>query len=309
MINIFKNFLLIIVFLGFFGDIKASENKILVKLDNEIITTFDIENEARFLKALNPQLNELDNKQILSISKNSIIRQKIKKIELLKYESELNVEDKFLNKLIKSNYSKLGLKNVSEFENYMKSNNINVENVKEKMMIEALWNDLIFKKYSSKIKIDKKEIRNEILANKNEVTSYHLYEILFNDTNNSKIEQKYIDIQKIIKNSSFENAALIHSVSSTSALGGDLGWIEEKSLNKKIRNELSKIEISKFTRPILTSSGFLILMIKDKKKVEKKVDIEKEIQKMINIKTNQQFTQYSNMFFKKVSKNISINEL
>ena len=88
-----------------------------------------------------------------------------------------------------------------------------------------------------------------------------------------------------------------------------MGWIEENILNKKIRNELSKIEINKFTQPILTSSGFLILMIKDKKKVKKKVDIEKEIQKMVNIKTNQQFTQYSNMFFKKVSKNISINEL
>ena len=92
-------------------------------------------------------------------------------------------------------------------------------------------------------------------------------------------------------------------------MGGDLGWIEENSLNKKIRKELSKIEINKITRPILTSSGFLILMIKDKKKVEKKIDLEKEIQKLVNIKTNQQFTQYSNMFFKKVSKNISINEL
>lgn len=309
MINIFKNLLLILVFLIFFLGVKASENKILVKLDNEIITSFDIENEARFLKALNPQLNELDNSQILSISKNSIIRQKIKKIELLKYANELNVEDKFLNKLIKSNYSKLGLKNVKEFENYMKNYDIDIQNVKEKMMIEAMWNELIFKKYSSKIKINKKEIRSEILANKNEVTSYHLYEILFNDTDNSKIEQKYKDIQKIIKNSSFENAALIHSVSSTSALGGDLGWIEENSLNKKIRKELSKIEINKITRPILTSSGFLILMIKDKKKVEKKIDLEKEIQKLVNIKTNQQFTQYSNMFFKKVSKNISINEL
>ena len=307
--NNYKTFLFTLVFVIIFTLVKASENKILVKLDNEIITSFDVENEARFLKALNPQIKDLDYSQILKISKNSIIRQKIKKIELLKYTNELNLEDKFLNKLIKSNYSKLGLNNVDEFENYMKNYDIDLQNVKEKMIIEAMWNELVFKKYSSKIKIDKKEIKKEILANKNEVISYHLYEILFSDTNNSEIEKKFKEIQKVIKDSNFENAALIYSVSDSSALGGDLGWIEENILNKKIRNELSKIEINKFTRPILTSSGFLILMIKDKKKVKKKIDIEKEIQKMINIKTNQQFAQYSNMFFKKVSKNISINEL
>ena len=307
--NNYKTFLFTLVFVIIFTLVKASENKILVKLDNEIITSFDLENEARFLKALNPQIKDLDYSQILKISKNSIIRQKIKKIELLKYTNELNLEDKFLNKLIKSNYSKLGLNNVDEFENYMKNYDIDLQNVKEKMIIEAMWNELVFKKYSSKIKIDKKEIEKEILANKNEVISYHLYEILFSDTNNSEIEKKFKEIQKVIKDSNFENAALIYSVSDSSALGGDLGWIEENILNKKIRNELSKIEINKFTRPILTSSGFLILMIKDKKKVKKKIDIEKEIQKMINIKTNQQFAQYSNMFFKKVSKNISINEL
>ena len=133
--NNYKTFLFTLVFVIIFTLVKASENKILVKLDNEIITSFDVENEARFLKALNPQIKDLDYSQILKISKNSIIRQKIKKIELLKYTNELNLEDKFLNKLIKSNYSKLGLNNVDEFENYMKNYDIDLQNVKEKMII------------------------------------------------------------------------------------------------------------------------------------------------------------------------------
>ncbi len=264
--NIFKQIIIILVLINSFINLKAFENKIVVKLDNEIITSLDIENEARFLTALNPQLKDLDNKQVFNISKNSIIRQKIKKIEILKYTNELIVEDKYLNKLIKSNYSKLGLENVNDFENYMKNYNIDLENIKEKMMIEATWNELIFKKYSSKIKINEQELKNEILANKNEVTSYKLSEILFSDTDNSKLNEKYIDIKNIIKNSSFENAALIYSVSSTSSLGGDLGWIEENSLNKRIQNELLNLKKGEITKPILTSSGFLILMVKDKKK-------------------------------------------
>ena len=305
MINYFLIFLIII----FCTNIDASENKILIKIENEIITSLDVENEARLLTTLNPQVNELDKKQIFEIAKNSIIRQKIKKIEILKYTNELKINEKFLDNLIKSNYSRIGVQNLSDFEDYMRKNNIDTANIKEKMTIETFWNDLIIEKYSSKIKINKEELKNEILSNKNEILSYNLYEILFTVSDISKLDEKYKEIQKTINDSNFENAALIHSISSSSEFGGELGWIEENSLNKKIRNELIKIKENQITKPIPTSSGFLILMIKGKNKIEKEINLEEELKKLIRIKTNEQFNQYSNIFFKRVSKNISINEL
>ncbi len=308
-IKLFSKIIFITILIYSFTDIKASENKILIKLDNEIITSLDVENEIKLLIALNPQVKDLDKNQIFEIAKNSIIRQKIKKIELLKYTDEINMEEKYLNNIIKSNYSRIGVQNLNDFEQYMKKNNIDTENIKEKMKIETLWNELVVERYSSKIKIDKQKLKKEILSIKNETLSYNLYEILFTISDISKLNEKYEEIQKTINQSNFKNAALIYSVSSTSEVGGELGWIEENSLNKQIRNELLKITENQITKPIPTSSGFLILMVKNKKKIEKKIDLEEELKKLIRIKTNEQFNQYSNMFFKKVSKNILINEL
>jgi|MDSY01.2.fsa_nt_gb peptidyl-prolyl cis-trans isomerase SurA len=306
---IFKKKIILLILFFFSTNLYGLENKILVKLENEIITTIDVENEKKFLSAINPGIKELNDEQIFEISKNSIMRQKIKKIEILNNNIELRVEDEFLDRLINSNYSRIGLKNLDDFDKFMGSFKINTQNIKEKMIIEALWNNLIFKKYSSKIKIDKEEIKKEILNNKSKSTSYHLFEILFNVSENVKLNEKYKTIKENINQSSFENAALMHSISNTSNLGGDLGWINENSLNKKIRNEISNLEKNQFSEPILSSSGFLILMVKDKKIIENKIDLEVEIKKMVNLKTNQQFTQFSNMYFNRVKKDVSINEL
>lgn len=300
-------FILIVFFYSI--NIHALENKILIKLENEIITTLDVENELKFLNIINPQIKELDKDQLYNISKNSIIRQKIKKIEILNNNIDLKVEDQFLNRLINSNYSRIGIENIEELNQILKNFEIDTNNIKEKMVIEVLWNNLIFKKFSSKIKINKEKLKNEILNNKSKIKSYYLYEILFNIVDSSELEKKHKIIKDTINNSSFKNAALIHSISDSSSFGGDIGWINENSLNKKIINKLSKLKKNEFTDPILSSSGFLILMVADKKETEKKIDLEVELKNLINLKTNQQFTQFSNLYFKKVKKDLSINEL
>ena len=72
------------------------ENKILFKIDNEIITTIDIYEEIKFLRIFNPEINNLEDSELFEISKNSILRDRIKKIEILEFIDELKVEDKFL---------------------------------------------------------------------------------------------------------------------------------------------------------------------------------------------------------------------
>lgn len=305
-----KKSLLILLILFFYStNLHAIENKILIKLENEIITTLDIKNELKFLSIINPQINELDDKQLFEISKNSILRQKIKKIEILKNNIELKVDDEYLNRLIKSNYSRIGIENVDDLNELLKNFEVDIKNIREKMIIETIWNNLIFKKFSSRIKINKEELKEEILNNKSKILSYHLFEILFNVSDNSKLEEKYQTIKDSINQSSFKNAALIHSISDTSSIGGDLGWMDENSLNKIIIEEISGLEKNEFTKPILSSSGFIILMVADKKKIKKEIDLDAELKKIINIKTNQQFSQFSNMYFKKVKKDLSINEL
>ena len=79
-LNLKKLFFIFIVLCLFFIKTSAIENKILFKVDNQIITTIDIFNEINYLKILNPEIQNLNEQRLFEISKNSLIREKIKKL-------------------------------------------------------------------------------------------------------------------------------------------------------------------------------------------------------------------------------------
>ena len=80
------------------------ENRIEYKVNDEIITSVDIQNEARYLTALNPKLLEIDKDNIKNISIKSLIREKIKKIEIQKIKNNLEIDKGYLSKIIENNY-------------------------------------------------------------------------------------------------------------------------------------------------------------------------------------------------------------
>ena len=239
----------------------ALENKILFKIDNQIITTIDIYEEIKFLKIFNPQVNNLSESELLEISKNSIIRDKIKKIEIMKYVNELKVDDKFLLEFIKNKYSNKGLNSIESFKNFSNDNNLNFKNIIEKITIELIWNDIIFQKFSSKINIDKEKIKKEILKNpqKKIQKELSLSEIVFDVSQKSEFEKKYAKILLDIEQTGFKNAALIHSTSDTASNGGFIGWVKEDNLNKTIIDLIKNLNKGQYSKPIRTSVGFLII--------------------------------------------------
>ena len=181
---------------------------------------------------------------------------------------------------------------------------------KEKLIIEALWNEIIFLKYKSKIKIDEKKLKKEIFNNKKkETTSYDLSEIVFNLEKNEQLAKKTKLIENEIVEKGFENTALLYSISSTSSLGGKLGWISAVSLNKKLELEISKLKIGEQIKPFTIPGGFLILKLNNKKQTQKNVDLDQELKKIIKIKTNQQLNQFSNIYFNKLKKNLLIEKI
>ena len=285
----------------------ALESKILIRIDNKIITNVDIINETKYLKALNPKLNELDKNKIFEIAKTSLVREKIKEIELTKYNVQ-SVNEEYLENVIKSIYSNIGIKSKNEFLKYIKNFNINISTIEKKLLNEALWNQLIFIKFSSKLKIDKKKIRKKLQSTKQISNSYLIYEIVFNIEDNQKPNDIYLKIKNSIKEVGFQNTASIFSISDSSKTGGQIGWVNENSMNKKIFDEIKNLKINEFTKPILIPGGFLILFIKDKKEIKEEIDIEKEVKLKIRSLQNQQLNQYSNIYFNKIKKDIIINE-
>tara|TARA_B100000900_G_scaffold415913_1_gene447838 strand:- start:25 stop:951 length:927 start_codon:yes stop_codon:yes gene_type:complete len=287
----------------------ALENRILVKIEQELITSVDIYNHSKYLIALNEEMKKLKDEELFEISKNLIIREKIKKISLNSENKDLTIDDQILDRYIKSSFTFKKLNGLNDYKKFIESLELDFEYMKEKLVIELLWNNLIFNKFSSKIKINKDDLKKEILNKENKyIISYLLQEIVFEASNKSEIESKYKKIQKNINEEGFEKTAFIYSISETSTNGGHLGWINEGSLNRQILKEVKNLKKGENTNPILIPGGFLILKIEDKKSVEKNINIENELNNLIKIKTNQQLNEYSNIYFNKLKKDLAINE-
>ena len=303
-----KLILIVIVILFNYKSSLAVENKIIIKVNNEIITSIDISKEVNYLKIFNPSIEKLEKEKVFSISKNSLIRDKIKQITLLKFIDKIYLEEKYLNELISSLYKRKNLNNLDEYKLFLKKNNLDLDYIKKKITIERLWNEMIFQKFNNKVKINKEQIKNEILKNPDE--ELLLSEILISKLKKDLLIKKYQKIEIDIQKDGFKNAALIHSISDSSKNGGTIGWINKNSLNKSILKELSKIKIGEYTKPILTPSGYLILKIENKKKNQTNAtDLDNKINRAIRLKTNQQLNQYSNIYLNKLMKDMVINEL
>ena len=297
-----------IIFFTFINNTLGYENKILFRVNNEIITSVDILNEINYLSSLNKSFKTLQKEKIFQIAKNSIVREKIKKITLLKIFEEIKLDDKDLNRSLISNYSNLGINDKDQLNQYLKEFNLDIKKIEKKIIINALWNQIIYSRFSSNVKIDINKLKEEILKD-NKQTEFLLSEIVFDLDLNESLDKKFVLIEKSILQDGFENTALIYSISDTSTNGGNLGWIKENSINKKIKNEISKLEINEYTSPITIPGGFLILKLSETKKTDREIDLDKELEAIIRTKTNDQLNQFSNIFLNKIKKDIIISEL
>ena len=305
-----KKFCLLILLIFFKQPVHSIENKILFKIENEIITSQDIRNEYKYLLVLNNNIRNLEEKKKFEISKKSIIREKIKKIELSKNFKELKIEDKYLDKMFSNIYKKIGINNLNNFKKYLKDNKMSFENVKEKIKIETLWNELIYAKFYSKVKINKAELKEKFLKNKKETSkSYLLSEIFFKVLTVADLDLRYAEIKSAIDSEGFDNAALTYSIADTSNVGGKIGWVSENEINEKINEKIHDLKIGDYTGPILMPAGFVILKVNDTKETKNEIDVDKELNRLIKLSTNSQLNQFSSIYFNKIKKNIKINEL
>ena len=283
------------------------ENKILFKVNNEIVTSLDILHELKYLQTINKEFETIKNEEAFQISKNSLIREKIKEIEIKKIVREIKFKDKIFDNLILKYFKELKITSISEFEKFFLSKDIDPNKIRKKITIEVLWNELIYKKYQKNIKINKQLIVDYLKKNDKQL-EFLISEILFNISENEDLDSKFNLINNSIEKNNFSQAALVYSISETANKGGKLGWVKESILSKNILIELKKLKIGEHTDPILVPGGFLILRLLDLREISKNFDLNKEIKKIVNEKTNQQLNRFSNIYFNKIKKDIKINE-
>ena len=287
-------------------NVHSNEVKILYKINDSIITNYDIFEEVNYLVSLNKNLTQLNKRQLSSTAEKSLIREIIKKDEINKfyeinYKEELQSEK--INIIIKNFSKKIGFKSVEEFQDYLKIKNININDLKKKFIIERFWNQLIFDKYRNLVKIDKNKIEidlEELIKNNSKILSFNLSEIIFLEKNRGAIEKKSEEIITSIENIGFKDTAVIYSISESSKLGGEIGWINQNQISKKIFLAIKDLKIGEFSKPIIASSGIILLKVNDKKKVDAQIDKEKEMERLFSFEKDRILNEYSIIYYKEI---------
>ena len=281
---------------------------IIAKVNNQIITNLDLEFEKKYLTSLNPNLKKLDQNRIKEYAKDSLINEKIKKIEIEKM-FEIIPNEQLLNKVIGDIYNGIGIASLDEFKNYLVQNNVDFERVKRKISIEIAWNDLIVNRFTSQIEIDQDLLKLELdKFSTQKIENILLSEIIFTINEKNQLDTKYNEIKESIKQIGFEDTARIYSLSDSKKNGGNLGWIYKNQLSKEINSALKEINVGDFTKPIISSGGFLILKLNDIKIENVEIDKDLQLNKMIEFERNRQLTRYSTLHYKRVYNNAEINE-
>ena len=283
--------------------------QIKMKINDQIVTNYDLEKESNYLLALNPKLKEIGKNDLLKLAKKSIIKEMIRKSEILKYKN-LNLENSQINIVLNNIIQNLNYSNLTQFENYLSNFNISINDLKKKIEIENEWKNLIYSRYSKSIKINKDDLIDKIERTSKDkfFLEYNLSEIVFYINQDISLEEHKKKILQSIKINGFENTANLYSISDSSKTGGKIGWIKKNNLSLEINRELDNLKINSFSKPIKIANNYLILKINDIREVAVKIDKQKELNKMIASETSKQLDKFSNIFYNKIKLNSTISE-
>jgi len=307
--------LIILIYIALITSATSLENenifKIVLKIDDELITNQDVIKESKILKIINPQLISLRNNQINKIARNSLLKEKIKQLEIEKFY-EIDYKSNQIDPFIKKIFENLKFETIDEFKTHLLKSKINFEDIKKKLIIEQTWNQLIFDKYNNKIKINMNEIEkqfNNMINNTKKEKSYLLHEIVFLEKDQKKFETKYNEILSSINDIGFKKSASIFSEANSSNDSGKIGWIKSSQLNEVVLENIINLEKGQFSKPIITAGGALILFIDDIKEMDvQKIDKQAEISRMVKSEKDRQFNEFSLLHYKKIENNSYVQE-
>ena len=295
-----------IIFLFIFTTIAYSnvDLKIKYKINDQIVTNIDLQNEKRFLIFLNPNLRNLSNTQLENISNDSYKNRKIKEIELRKYFDfeKKNLLEKYIEQfVVNSNFD-----SKDELLIKLKNENLNYEDFRKNFFIDNLWREFIFGKFKSQIKINIDELKKQINEKETNIEELNLSEILFKKATNISLNEIKDKIYSEIDKSGFEAAASIYSISESKKFGGKLGWIKSNQISEKIYLEIKKG--NNLTQPIKTTNGYLIVKVNGRRNIKGKVNLDEELKKLINTESQKEINKLGYIYFNKIKKRTFISE-
>ena len=299
--------LVIVFFISISGkSFSQINNKILLKVGNKIITNYDLQNKILTSLILsNQEINQKNIDKFKKQSVDSLVQKKIKEIELERFNYQISQSR--INDYLKG----ISINYEINLENKFKQNNISYDIFLDEIKTQLKWQQHIFNIYSPKIEINQEAVNleaNNILKENKSITEFRLSEVQISISNDEMDKSKIKNLFNLIKEIGFENTALKFSISSTSEIKGDLGWINSNSLSKNILKIVNNLKIGEISQPIIGQGSATILKLIDKKKSDiKNINIDNLRKNLINNKKNELFNLYSRNLLSKL-KNTTLIE-
>ena len=283
-----------------------NDNKIVLKVENEIITRFEIKNKILgSLILANQEINQENINKLKKQAVESLIQHKIKVIELSNYDFKID------EKKIYSYLNNISSNNISGLKQQFLNNNLDFELFMDEIRIQFKWQKLIYQIFSKKIEIDENLIDkklSEIVKNNLNIEEFRLSEIEISLINQELDKKNISEIKEEIKKEGFGTTALKYSISTSSTSKGDLGWINANSLSKEIYDKISNLKVGGVTEAIKQQNSIIFLKLVDKRNSKpEKIDIAQLKENLINQKKNELFNLYSRSYISKL-KNTSFIE-
>jgi len=295
-----KNYFFIILLTLFFDSFVLAKNtKILVKIENEIITNFDVQNKIiSSLILAKKQINQENINNFKGASLENLIQNRLKKIELKKYN--IKKDDEQINLYLNS----ISSNNVEKMKNIFKDYDLDFKEFTDQIDVEFRWRKFIYQIYKKKINIKPEDVDREIsdkLKKQKNIVEYNLSEIEILSNNTSSDLEVIALIQGEIKVAGFESAVSKFSISSTSSKSGELGWINSNSLSKEFLKILNKMQKGQVSDPIMKQDKIIFLKLNDKKTSNyTNINFDKIKNDLLVQKQNELFDLYSNSHLSKL---------
>jgi len=306
-----KNIVIKYIFLIFFLFSNTSaysniDNSVIISVGNTPITYLDLVKEMKLISIISKnKINEKNKEQIKKIAIQSLIKRKIKEIEITKYNIE-NYNQKDLEKLILNTSQNLGL-DKNGFKMLMKNHNLSYTNLTKRFEIDLRWNTLIFELYKNKISLNMSEVEEKINSEIEKLESNRKF--LLSEIEIPK-EGTEITVDKVISNikkEGFENTAKKFSISQSAEYGGNIGWIDEKKLSKKINDNIKNLKTDELSKPIFFENTIVIFKKMGEKVYEKNIQEIKN--RIVKIEKQKKLQMFSNSHFSNLERTTQINFL
>jgi peptidyl-prolyl cis-trans isomerase SurA len=305
-----KNLFRILFFIIFINietnSFALTKNKIIVSVENQIISSYELKNKVKTMLFLsNQNLNQKNINFTKQQALQKLIDYKLKKNQIVKFNIQADNSIQINNHL--SDLSSKYETDITGIKNIFKNNNLDFELYINEIKTEFNWQQLIFNKFRDKIVLDKKEIDNELnnlIETQSNLEDYQLAEIEISLKNNSEDKNTILEVNNQINKIGFEKTAIKYSTSTSSLDGGNIGWISSKSLSKKILAILDKMKIGDVSKPIIQTNTATIIKLLDKKTLNfNNIDLNELRQKIIKNKKNELLNLYSNNYLSKIKNN------